>query len=634
MSSLLGGYQLLEWLGQSGRVITFRAVHLSSGREVLAHGFLPGLPQGQTDRRSTGVVTCDFQPGSEDFEHIKEEMRGLGSVPPWTLIGAGSHSDDGNATRYLITSLPRELEDLQRWLSELPSPAGPGTSTAEVAPGASGSGGSVTDMFFPHAGSTAQEVPARPKSAIRRTDDLPPSLRPAALAEPDSHAMPTPFPSPSRETPVESGPGFTAMFSSAAEAAARDQPRRGHASSGAPSESADEMQGVTRFLASLPPLDPSRRSPGGAFAAYSSIASANTPDTLAPNPPKPAESPFSGDETRQFEAKFLGLPQNEVLAQELAHVAGAVPHVFETPDLLAAQPKAAIEEMRSFTPNPGGFTEWFAVGGGAPQPKPPIAYEASPLFSPGRIDSGGDTDRFKIPIGVPPRTSFRLGGAAGGRIQDDWATAQPNGRPAPLPIAQTPVVSETMPSVDDILRFTSDGVRPEQPSSGPSAPQGTLLFAAADRPDQPEASPQSEPSDYTQFMCREQARNADRPALVGMKSIASGGEPVGNQSTGSFSRFQHGLPTEPSWLSPPSAPAASSSGSAGAVNVSAQLPQLRSAYAPHTPTVSPPTLTMPLGGGKAAKASGKPSYLPFILILNGLFVIAVLVVLFFLLKKH
>jgi hypothetical protein len=135
-----------------------------------------------------------------------------------------------------------------------------------------------------------------------------------------------------------------------------------------------------------------------------------------------------------------------------------------------------------------------------------------------------------------------------------------------------------------------------------------------------------------------------------------GKEPVKKVESGQFTRMfstpAAPQPAQPSWNMPPPSDRGSTGIFAQPVEVQPALPSsdpnhpsefTRVIAVPTTlpPTIEPPSSAAPVQSSTAPPApappapvtSTKSSYLPLILILNGLFVIAVLLILFFVLKK-
>lgn len=584
MSSRLGTYQLLECLGSAGALVAFKARHEESGAAALVHAFVPKSSSVSPKTTSLDAVACLYGAGSPEFAKGAAEMSDLGATPPWEVFAVGLVAGAAGTTCYVVTALPKHTAEVESWLRGLTDRVDSrGLVVPEDAPvvrPGDDRRASFTDMFGIATHPDLVVVPGANET-----------FRPSVNEHPQSTKLGTdvePRPTPAQGASAKPVGAFTRAFGHA------DEP------TATPLEiSADPVVGessVTRFFATLAREGaPSKGTPVEKdLPAVKSVPAFGVGLDSAPDA---SVSEF----TRQFGVSPPATqePQSQRLAPVQPNsgtgIFSAAAGRSERPE-----PRTGVDSGRK--PDSGGFTDFWQnrnkadlMTGSAAKGSISAGSSSEPVNSP-----DWDTHRFNSKEDAPAHVETFL---VGSRHQD-WA--------APRSESGADALSHE-PSLDNLLRATDVSVS-AAPSASAGSHEATRLFQSSDKPTARQNPVASGPGGYTEVIQRDRLREQNDLAAP---------PPASSQAAPAQPHFPPmGLPPNPIGIS-----------SSGVSVSSPPTPQYPHLYPPTVPTLSPPSLTVPsVSGGSSGK--GKTGYLPLILILNGLFVLAVLVVLYFLLKRH
>jgi hypothetical protein len=591
-------YELFELL-TTGTVETFLARDSKSSERLLVHIFESA--QQRTDQPT--------------IQWVLESFRGVAPVPPGLVVDAGRYT--GTAYAYLVTKLPEEAA-LQAWVKsyEAHQKTRQGPPTQQKAPTHASAVDSNVQPGPPPAATlppikTDRELDEFTKAFLAgrssvETEKSPGTSRPAVNKASNFGVTPN---EPAVD-PRSPEPGsFTQLFAPPKQEAKaperfpkfEDRPKVPR-----PVGLGDEL---TRDLASFadpapPPAKPASGGPADPVISPTFPGSAGAGSftnlfrsSLNPDVSKSMENggdslavdqPKAGEFTAFFRGPFDGertAPTPDILPTVQQQPRGPAPGDFTilfgkkggaSAEPIAAEPltQDPVETLPSRSEG-GSFTQIF--NNSEQLNKPANSYEPPPQLE-SRTEIGSSFATFTTPVPPPPpRVSIEE------RSSEPIIPPEPIIPRAPLATPKPSSVAIPQPKFDEPL------------FSGRSEPEGaTRIFS---RPEAPAAnrapSVPAGPSEYTQFI-----RGSILPPAEESPSAAA--------PSGTAAGKMPGLPK------PPAAP-----------------------KAPPPPKIAaPPAPKVPDAKVDPAKAAApKVSYLPLILALNGLFLVAILLVLFFALKK-
>ncbi len=605
-----GRYQILEMLND-GEARTFKALQTSSGRTVLLHQlWVERTPPNQPDLAS--LVFGFLRHATAD------EMK--------ILVDMGEEGD----RVYVVTEDMPVFQDLRKWLqSRAGTPEAAGKATGlKPAPradsGAGGaSGGSPTqakqESLTSPDGTTQLFTPtnvAKPPVAAPA-----PSKAKGEISEFTRAFFGNEVPKPQSARPVSSPPDKpSAPSTSKAEKPPESQPSAGFEVAFWPPKQQPRGPTPPAVEKPLPPSPPAPSPQGGASGEFTRIFFSPEESKAMPSGPAPAagttrQTPFAPAQPPQPEGpgEFTRLFRGPQIQEKPP----AAPSVEARPSQPMAPPAQPTEQAGS-----GEFTQLFRASPGAARPagsplapsspKPPIPLSSSPAQqSPGELTQlmqgyqvGKSAEKPALfeepgPVVPPPPTKVREAGP-GAFTQifqrpSDLATPPP-AAPAP-PVAKTPPTAPQPPEQDEYMRMF------ELPGGGAGAA--------------PQSAPQAPPAAAT-------------PPSAGRAMPAIPGVYVSPPVAPSMPYVQ------PPVVSPPVVPQPQPFQMA---SPQFQPPAVQSPYVtvpqpvmPQMPQMQPITVPVPAAPQAGPPKAGKGKFLVPLLILGGLFVVAVVVVLIFALK--
>ena len=373
------------------------------------------------------------------------------------------------------------------------------------------------------------------------------------------------------------------------------------------------------FAPRIDPVPPPAPPQAGGFTAFfgSSKSSPASPEPL-PSPfaaPAPSTA-FGSTESPSSPGAFTQLFGGAAASAEAKEI-GGVPHAQFTPSgpknpagsftaMFSNEPPSSMApttEPNFATPQPakapGAFTELFRRMPDPQASSSPLT--AEPAAAPPTATPRPRSDGFTAIFGTP--------GAA---------PAEPG-----LPTMSTPPPANAVPSPDLTPRLDRPGTATQSGASG-----GAVIS-------QPQAAPAaSRPSQYT--MVRKGWTAPPPPSVPGVP--APSGSATAPQMPGVVPAPQWpSAPAMPTMPTAPQMPMATPQVAAAQPQAPAYpgfQPPAAPAWPPQAVPPQPAMPTPPPMAAAQAQTKAKPSYLPLIIILNALFLLAVVIVLIFVLTKH
>lgn len=580
-----GKYDVLDQEVKLGLQI-LSAVEAASGRRVQIYCLplfalqieLPCPPEF-IERRFRSAVTLEGQVLEADVDPETENAYVVTSLPGAKQeAGFAAPTMEFNAWRASATHQPANDGAGAATVERPAWPANAAASAGSAEPAVS-----FTKLFG--------EAPSGPAAGALKS--VPETPTPAAVAS-----------APQPKKPMES---FTAFFKVGSSA-----------SSSAPDAKPEPF---------APRIDPTPAAPppqAGGFTAFFGASKSNPAASEAAPPmfvsPTPAPA-FRSSEPQSSPGGFTQLFGGPSAAS--AEVTGA------------SVPQAQFTPPASKESAPGSFTAMFSDAGSSR----PSAASAEPNFATAQPAKapGAFTELFRrmpdLQASSSPATSEPVGAPAApaGRSRSDGFTAifgVPSA-PAPEPASPTtpvaPPASSTTPAPDLAPRLDRPGTATQYGVPGAATPQ-------------PQAPPPAAgPSQYT--MVRK-GWTAPPPApSPAMPTASTAGPTAAPQMPGAI--------PAPQWPAPPPIPPMPSVPQMAmpqAASAQPQAPAYPGFQPPAAPPGWPPQAMPPQPAMSAppqipmaapqAPGKSKPSYLPLIIILNALFVLAIVIVLIFVLTKH
>ena len=615
-------YEILRALTR-GDVETFAVRDRTTDEKALAHIF--ECPEPPPDQPTIQWILAAFSR--------------LVSEAPGIVTGAGRYDVAGFA--YVVSRWTTD-EEVEEWARNYKD----GTSSAEPSSVADSSDTSSNQKPQARPSFSPESLQAIGDSSVEKSETQTGAHQPGAFTQQffggmafpgDSVAAESLASAQEREKHSEERP-----IASSVSGARLGEPLAGTPLRDEPQEPALRNPGdfTAQFFREInAPLEPPAKT-SNSFSAEGEVKL--DPANVAPTPGKPAVG--AGDEdwardkkpgsfTDQFMRDFgPAIPRAEPYADPAERPAkietGEFTKLFRAPIVPAEESKSSTFEERpgERKSSTGEFTRMFGRYGpgaageaGFPSAAGEPEAASTSVGSTGLFGEQHVSDR---PIGEDP---YRATSASVGRVQDGGATQAFAGRresqehpeavPAHEPITG-PVLSKE-PILDSSHFNAVDG-------------GATVLFhAPAEVPIPGEAEQPAGPSDYTMFM--------NRDAVSALVSGSAEGPPL----SGATPAAPPAAVSSPALTPPVVAPPAMPSYPAPAVPVAAppaipsyQAPVAPAVPPPAMPAVAPPAVAAPSVSAPAGQASGKPkSYLPLIIVLNVLFVLAVLLILYFVLRQ-
>lgn len=590
--SFYSKYEILALLrddAPSTGVKTFSARHLASGQTVGVHLLFENVP-GQTAA-------------------VLDRVRSLGPEQVSQVIEVGDHE----GTSYVVTAQSIWPRSFDEWLGKPPAPAAPTKASADN---------------YGKAGNWRVSTP----EFIRKSD---PGATPAAAA--------TPIPEPG---------GFTRMFSISPRSAA----------GGEMSTSSVLLPSAIRPVPSQAPFVPIAPPAFATTPPQTVPPAANPPSPVVPATPA-ASLDLSG-ETRKLEVSAVipAAPPSAAGPGEFTRMF-QVPASAPVPAVPPSQDDLSVTKTMRIPLIPAVI----APPVPPPAPPPPTAPPPPLATAPGEF-----TQMFQaMPQQTTPSQVTPIAKApAPGEFTQMFQTAAPAATPSTI----TPILNRsTMPPAPspappaaapgDFTNIFKTGVAPAQqpppqppPAGGPG--EFTRIFqTSAVRPtgeappvQQPPPPPDSGPGEFTKFFQTPVESPAPRPHPALNDPFGKSAPPPTAPQSGGPGEFTQmfGVPSRPSQggapepykpaYSPSFAPPPSSSAT-GAFSTPSRPPSAPSTGGPpagpgeYTQMFSAPSQPSTLPAPPAPPAAATPNYLPLVIIFGVLFLIAAVLVVYFVMHR-
>lgn len=567
-------YELLDSL-TTGSVETFVANDKVRGERVLVH-----------------ILHCDPQrPNQPTVQWVLDTFRRVAPEPAGLVLEAGRYS--GTLYAYLITRLPDEAA-VQAWVKQYKAQA---RDTQEITAGR-------LKQIPPLSPNPVSPNPLPPPAPLAPAPFPPAPPTMMTTLPPLSPTPPQPPPAPPQTSP-SSVTQLLREFEPLVKAPAPSIPPREAQPPSQPPFSTTDRSGIRPApewnpdpprMATPPNPAPIRTPPADPFPA--NFLDKNFPAEPSPLQP-PKESPKAGEFTSFFQGPFRGdrpaeTPNISPPAEPPRKTVGDFTAMFGSvkPQPQPAEPQSS--GMAGNEPAGTGFTGWFnpeipSRTSGVPFSTMPGTLPGTtpstiPNTLPGSFPSAPHPPAMP-PSGALPRASADPSPMFPEPVKEPYAPPQPPPHVAPSP----PVFSMPAPPSPPLPNF-SPSVPPEGATRAFSRPG----FGEAAPPSPP---PPSGPSAYTQVISVRAPRPGDEVGATEQKDAPKSITP-------------------PSFSAPPLPP----------------LPKLAPPPPPPIPKLAVPPLPPPPKPPKVEIPVPPVSYWPLVLTLTVVFVLAVLVVLYFVLK--